>query len=70
MVVYTSTTAAYASESVLQTAGFQVRVIPVPRSISTDCCLGLRIEWAEHEQVREALSSEGIEFVDMFLWSP
>ena len=67
MVVYTSTTAAYASESVLQTAGFQVRVIPVPRSISTDCCLGPCTRWAQREQVQEVLRSQGIAYLDMFL---
>jgi hypothetical protein len=47
-----------------------VRIIPVPRSISTDCCLGLRIRWEEHQLVQEVLRSEGIEFVDMFPWPP
>jgi len=68
VVVYRSTSAAFASEKVLQDAGFQVRIIPVPRSVSTDCCLGLRIRWAQHEQVQEVLRREGIEFVDMFPW--
>jgi len=70
VVVYRSTSTAFASEKVLQTAGFQVRIIPVPRSISTDCCLGLRIRWEEHQLVQEMLRSEGIEFVDMFPWPP
>jgi len=60
---YKTTTAADASEKVLWRAGLQAEVIAVPRSLSTDCCLGLRIEWAAREAAQEALQRAGVAFV-------
>ena len=68
VVTYRSTSAAYASEVVLHEAGLQAKVIGVPRSLSTDCCLGIRIQWPEQERVRELLHGAGIEFVQVFRW--
>ena len=69
VVVYRTTSAAYASEKALQERGLQAKVIPVPRSLSTDCCLGLRIAWKARDQVRELLTREGIPFEALFPWS-
>lgn len=68
VVVYETSTAAYASERVLQRAGLEAKVIPVPRSLSTDCCLGLRIRWDDREQAQELLRAAGIAFVAVFEW--
>jgi hypothetical protein len=66
VVTFRTTSAAYASEKALLRAGLQVKVIPVPRSLSTDCCLGLRIEWPQREAVQEALRRAGVAFVAVF----
>jgi len=63
VVTFKTTTAAYASEKVLLRAGLQAEVIAVPRSLSTDCCLGLRIEWAAREAAQEALQRADVAFV-------
>ena len=68
IVIYETSTAAYASEKVLQRAGLEAKVIPVPRSLSTDCCLGLRIRWDDREQAQELLRAAGIAFVAVFEW--
>jgi hypothetical protein len=68
VVIYRTTSAAYASEKALQERGLQARVIPVPRSLSTDCCLGLRIAWKAQDKVRELLTREGIPFEALFPW--
>ncbi len=47
--------AALASEKLLRAKGYAAKVVAVPRSISTDCCLGVRIVWAEREAVVAAL---------------
>ena len=70
VIVYQSTSAAYASEKALQNAGLVVKIIPVPRSLSTDCCLGLRISWERKEQAQDILWRAGIEFVAIFPWPP
>ncbi|MEA3407635.1 MAG: DUF3343 domain-containing protein [Chloroflexota bacterium] len=68
VVVYRTTSAAYASEKVLQGRGLHVKVIPVPRSLSTDCCLGLRVSWEARDQVREVLRQEEIPFETIYSW--
>ena len=68
VVIYRSSSEAYASEVVLHEAGLQAKVIGVPRSLSTDCCLGIRIQWLERKRVREMLHKNGIEFVQVYPW--
>ncbi len=68
VVVYQTASGAYASEKVLRAGGLDSAAIPVPRSLSTDCCLGLRITWAQREAVKGALRSAGIAFVAVFPW--
>ena len=68
VVVYRTTTAALHSEKVLRKAGYDVRVVDVPRSLSTDCCLGLRISWALREEVSAALDEAEIEYVAVREW--
>ena len=63
VVVFRTTSAAMRSEKVLQAAGYQVRIIDVPRSLSTDCCLGLRFPWGQSGEVQEALNRERVDFL-------
>ncbi|MFO7917784.1 MAG: DUF3343 domain-containing protein [Anaerolineae bacterium] len=70
VVIYRTTSAAYASEKALQERGLHVNVIPVPRSLSTDCCLGLRVTWEERDRVREILCREEIPFAAIYRWHP
>lgn len=68
VVIYRTTSAAYASEKALRLWGLRAKVIPVPRSLSTDCCLGLRIAWEARDQVRHLLNREEIPFEALFPW--
>jgi hypothetical protein len=68
VVIFATASGAYASDKALRTAGLGATVIPVPRSLSTDCCLGLRIEWAQREQVKDVLRAAGIAFAAVFPW--
>ncbi len=70
VVVYRTTSAAYASEKALQGRGLQAEVIPVPRSLSTDCCLGLRVTWGERDRVRAVLRRASIPFEALCSWPP
>jgi hypothetical protein len=70
VVVFQSTTAAYASEKAVQKAGLEGKIIGVPRSLSTDCCLGLRVRWEERAQVEEVLRRAKIDFVAIYPWLP
>jgi hypothetical protein len=63
VVVFRTTTAAMRSEKVLRAAGYEVKLIDVPRSLSTDCCLGLRFFWCQSGHVQQVLTRERVEFV-------
>lgn len=68
VVVYSSQSAAYAGEKAVQRAGLECKIIGVPRSLSTDCCLGLRVRWDQRAQVEEVLRRAGIAFVAIYPW--
>lgn len=66
VVVFGTTTAVMRSEKLLSAAGFAVKIIPVPRSLSTDCCQGLRISWDDRVAVQRALERAGVEYVAVY----
>jgi len=68
VVTYRTTTAALHSERILLRAGFAVRVVDVPRSLSSDCCLGLRIPWVDREAIMRALDEAGVPYVAILAW--
>lgn len=65
VVVFRTTTAAMRSDKVLRATGYEVKLIDVPRSLSADCCLGLRFLWGQCDEVRQVLVGEGVEFVGL-----
>lgn len=56
IVLVPSTEHALVAEQELLAAGLKVRLIPVPRSISSECGMGVRFDWPDREQVEQALS--------------
>lgn len=61
VVLLPSTSAALRSEKVLQRAGLEVKLIPVPREISSNCGIAVRFAWREREQVEAALDAAKVE---------
>ena len=61
VVLLPSTSAALRSEKVLQRAGLEVKLIPVPREISSNCGIAVRFAWSEREQVEAALGAANVE---------
>ncbi|HSH68858.1 MAG TPA: DUF3343 domain-containing protein [Deferrisomatales bacterium] len=43
------------AEKELKSAGFDVRLLPVPRELSSDCGLSLAFRWGDWSRVRLAL---------------
>lgn len=68
VVTYRTTTAALHSERLLTRAGYTVRVVDVPRSLSSDCCLGLRVLWSQREVIAQALDEAGVPYVAVLPW--
>jgi hypothetical protein len=56
-----STSYALRAEKVLQEAGIPSRLIPVPRHLSSDCGVCVRIERADQEAALRALELAGVE---------
>jgi len=68
VITYRTTSAALHSERILTRAGLSVRVIDVPRSLSTDCCQGVRIAWADRETAAHALDEACVPYVAILRW--
>lgn len=53
--IFDSTRSVIRAERVCRTAGFEVRVIPVPRSISPKCGMALEVETENEKKIRRVL---------------
>jgi hypothetical protein len=60
-ILLTSTAHAIRSEKVLHAAGIQSKLVPVPRHLSTECGVCLRVERGDVERARRALEAAGLE---------
>jgi hypothetical protein len=56
-----STSHALRGEKVLHETGMKCKLIPVPRMISSDCGVCVRVLQAEGEKARQALADAGVE---------
>jgi len=61
VVLAHSTSHAVRAEKVLSRAGIGCKLIPVPRSISSDCGVCVRVERADAEAALQALEDAGVE---------
>ena len=61
VVLVHTTAAAMRGEAVLHRAGLTVKLIPVPRNLSSDCGLAIRIASEDREQVLAVLTRERVE---------
>ena len=61
VVLLYSTSAAIRAEKLTLGAGLKVKLIPVPRQLSSDCGISLRFEWDQAEVVRSVLEEKGME---------
>lgn len=62
VIVFHTTSAALRAEKALLQQGSQVKLIPTPRQISSDCGLALRFTWSEIERQRALLEAARVEF--------
>lgn len=57
-----STGHAIRAERVLKKAGMEVKLIPVPRHLSSDCGTSVRIRQEDRESAARVLSEQGVPF--------
>ncbi len=62
VVVFRSTSGAIRAEKLAKEAGMAVKLIPVPRRLSSACGLCLRFESPDTDRVRSLLDGERVEF--------
>lgn len=60
VVLFHSTAHAIRAETVLQRAGFTIKMIPTPRQISSDCGMALRFDRADQEAVAASLQENRV----------
>jgi hypothetical protein len=60
VVVFYSTSWALKAEKVAKEGGFEVKLIPTPRQISSDCGTALRFRWEDREALLALLESKGV----------
>ena len=68
IAVFPTTHAALGAERAAKEAGLAVRMIPVPRGISSDCNMGMRAAIEDMERLGSVLASKGIE-CELVRWS-
>ena len=61
VVLFHTTTSALRSEKILRIAGLNVKLIPTPRELSSDCGIALRFELSDKDEVEKRLASAGVE---------
>lgn len=62
VILFHTTSSAFAAERALLNAGRKCRLIPAPREFSSDCGVALRFPWDATTAVADLLDSAGIDF--------
>jgi len=62
VVIFYSTSSAIRTESVAKKQGLQIKLIPVPRHLSSDCGICLRFCYDDLEKIKKILVGNKIEF--------
>jgi len=63
VVLFESTSAALRAEKEVKEHGLKVKLIPVPRHLSSDCGICLRFDWQDMDKVKELLDSGDLKFM-------
>ncbi len=67
VVLFPSTHFALRAEKLLKERGFSIKLIPVPRHLSSDCGVCMRIPWEEREMILGLLEEERVKIEGMHL---
>jgi len=60
VVLFPSTQVAIKAEKILKKAEIRIKLIPVPRHLSSDCGICLRFEFGAAQMVESSLASKGV----------
>lgn len=62
VVLFHSTSSAIKSEKVVKEAGLKVKLIPIPRHLSSDCGICLSFDPSKRQAVEEILQSNKVDY--------
>jgi hypothetical protein len=65
VILFPSTHFAIRAEKRVKEKGMAVKLIPVPRHLSSDCGVCLRIPWEQKEEIRSLLEREGVKIEEI-----
>ena len=60
VALFHTNSAALRAEKILLRAGFTIKLIPVPRSLSSDCGVAMRFDPDAETRIRETLEASGV----------
>ena len=66
VVIFYSTSAAIRAESLAQKVNLKVKLIPVPRHLSSDCGICLQFNNKDQQSIKEILVEKKIEYDDIY----
>lgn len=61
VVLFSSTHFALRAEKIAKEKGLAVKLVPVPRQLSSDCGVCLRFPWDQRSQIEETLRQAGVQ---------
>lgn len=62
VVLFFSTSAAIRAETLARRTGLEVKLVPVPRHLSSDCGVALRFPTAGRGPIKTMLEDNGVEY--------
>ncbi len=66
VVLFHSTQAAIKAEKILKAAEVKIKLIPVPRNLSSECGICLRFEFDIASMVKSILESKGVQMAGIY----
>ncbi len=68
VILFYSATSSIWTARLLKKAGIERKMVPIPRSLSSDCGYCVRIKSEDAERVMEVLAKGGVEFERIEEW--
>jgi hypothetical protein len=66
VVLFYTTSAVMRAEKVLEKANVNVKLIPTPRELSSDCGIALRFDWEQAESIEAILDEASVEIAGVY----
>lgn len=62
VALFYSTSGAIRGEKVAKDAGLEVKLIPTPRHLSSDCGISMRFDGSNEEKIRHLFAKKNVEY--------